>query len=498
MRSKSFSIKPDNHAHRVLKCALSSRILLIALIFLWRSFLGPYDTSASISPTCLSPSNANSDSPVLFPRVASALENSIVWDGVYFVRIAQCGYEYEQSYAFFPLLPICISLVSRTVFAPLIPMIGQRAVLGLSGYVINNVAFIFAALYLYRLSVLILNDPEVALRASILFCFNPASIFYSSIYSESLFALLSVGGLYNLMGGANNIGTLLFALSGAARSNGMLNAGYIGFQTMHWAYDAISLKKHAFVGLQVVVSGALRCFCIFIPFFSFQAYGYFNICRGNADDEMRPWCKARIPLLYDYIQSHYWGVGFLRYFQVKQLPNFLLASPILSFAICSIVHYVKMWPAVFFSLGLGTAPAKKEMSATVFSLGANTDLKTVGVLENETSGTVQDAHCIRLRKRFTKGESIAMNIASEGPPSLPVIVLPFILHLGFMAATAFLIMHVQVATRFLSASPSLYWFASYVMITPSIGKRWRYFIWAYSVSYVLLGSLLFSNFYPFT
>lgn len=61
-----------------------------------------------------------------------------------------------------------------------------------------------------------------------------------------------------------------------------------------------------------------------------------------------------------------------------------------------------------------------------------------------------DAHSVRLRKRFTKGQNIAMNvtsesenITSEGPPNLPVIVLPFILHLGFMAATAFLIMHVQ-------------------------------------------------------
>lgn len=35
------------------------------------------------------------------------------------------------------------------VFAPLVPVIGYRAVLGLSGYVINNIAFVFAALYLY-------------------------------------------------------------------------------------------------------------------------------------------------------------------------------------------------------------------------------------------------------------------------------------------------------------------------------------------------------------
>lgn len=37
------------------------------------------------------------------------------------------------------------------------------------------------ALHSDRLSVIVLKDTEAALRASILFCFNPASIFYSSV-----------------------------------------------------------------------------------------------------------------------------------------------------------------------------------------------------------------------------------------------------------------------------------------------------------------------------
>ncbi|EXB97336.1 hypothetical protein L484_024198 [Morus notabilis] len=67
----------------------------------------------------------------------------------------------------------------------LVPVIGQRAVLGLSGYVINNIAFVFAAVYFYQ-------------------------------YSESLYALFSIGGLYHLISGRNNIVILWFALSGFA------------------------------------------------------------------------------------------------------------------------------------------------------------------------------------------------------------------------------------------------------------------------------------------
>ncbi|KAK0578968.1 hypothetical protein LWI29_019153 [Acer saccharum] len=38
-----------------------------------------------------------------------------------------------------------------------------------------------ALLSLFRFAVVMLKDPEAAFRASVLFCFNPASIFYSSM-----------------------------------------------------------------------------------------------------------------------------------------------------------------------------------------------------------------------------------------------------------------------------------------------------------------------------
>ncbi|XP_047307842.1 GPI mannosyltransferase 2 isoform X2 [Impatiens glandulifera] len=485
MASKS-STEVSSYNRTVLRSATASRLLLISLIVLWRSVLRPYDTSANINATCLSSSAAPSQ--IVFPRVAALIENSIVWDSVYFVRIAQCGYEYEQSYAFLPLLPICMSTITRTVFLPLVPLFGHRAVLGLSGYVINNIAFIFSALYLYRLSVVILKDRDAALRASLLFCFNPASIFYSSIYSESLYSLLSLGGLYALLSGADNAATLVFSFSGCARSNGVVNAGYICYQTMHRAYRAIFHKKDC----RVLAVGALRCLCIFVPFIAFQAFGYYNICLGHSTDKMRPWCKKRIPLLYNFIQSHYWGVGFLKYFQLRQLPNFLLASPILFLALSTIFHYVKQRPEVFFSLGLLQCSNVDE----------DFQPKQLAEKEKIVSGSgksSQENSVLHKRKQKRQIEDFNVNamqhqIADE-QECVPNVILPFVFHLGFMVATAFFVMHVQVSTRFLSASPPLYWFATYIA---RVSKRWGYMIWAYSAAYILLGSLLFSNFYPFT
>nr|XP_043631649.1 GPI mannosyltransferase 2 isoform X2 [Erigeron canadensis] len=486
----------------ILKTAIASRITLLALAIIWRSIATPYDTSASINPPpdcLLAPTNHHHQS-ILFPRIATAIENGIVWDSVYFIRIAQCGgYEYEQTYAFLPLYPLCISLFSQTVLRPLIPLVGHRAVLALSGYALSNISFVFAALFLYRLSVIILKDSEASLRASILFCFNPASIFYSSIYSESLYALLSIGGLNFLMLGANNLATLWFALSGCARSNGVLNAGYIGFQTMHQAYEAVFYKRSTFLAVQVLVSGILRSVCVFVPFVAFQAYGYYNLCDGHNPDKLRPWCEAKIPLLYNFIQSHYWGVGFLRYFQLKQLPNFLLASPILSIAVCSIIHYVKLQPKVFLSLGFQVSPKKHGDANLLLSSGANT--KNTSLSDREISTVVQD-QVLRRRKHNTKQEDPPRlstdNVSTEKLGDFSVIIIPFVLHLGFMVATAFFVMHVQVATRFLSSSPPIYWFASYVLASPGIQRGWRYLIWGYCAAYILLGSLLFSNFYPFT
>lgn len=237
----------------LIKYAIFSRLLVLFLTILWRSLLQPYDTSASLNPPCLY--HKEDSPPFLVANAASrSLENSVVWDSVYFLRITECGYEYEQTYAFLPLLPFFISLFSRTgfgiqisthlipyfgciisivflffldsVFAPLVPLIGLRAVMVLSGYIVSNLAFILAAIYLFRyfidihpksiivsrnksshesfelyklmvfaihhfecltpvvanrLSVIILKDSEASFRASIVFCFNPASIFYSSM-----------------------------------------------------------------------------------------------------------------------------------------------------------------------------------------------------------------------------------------------------------------------------------------------------------------------------
>ncbi|XP_039124292.1 GPI mannosyltransferase 2 [Dioscorea cayenensis subsp. rotundata] len=478
----------------ILRLAFISRLLILTLIVLFRFLFDPYDTSGALNHPCHHLDGTPPPrSPLLWPRVAAAIEQSVVWDSVYFVRIAECGYEYEQTFAFLPLLPVATSLLSRSVLAPLVPVIGCRAVLALAGYVINNVAFIFAALYFYRLSVLILKDSKAAFLASVLFCFNPASVFYSSIYSESLYALFSLGGIYYVFSGSNTLAMLLLAVSGSARSNGVLNAGYFMFLTLVKVYEAVSQNRKIKV-VKAIVDGTLYSICIFIPYVAFQAYGYSNICKGGSLDELRPWCKARIPHLYAFLQSHYWGVGFLRYFQVKQLPNFLLASPILTLAVCSISKYAKSLPQVVQALVVrqGNNPPFSNVTSTAKDGISFKNSKGDSVVKQRRRENADEVQ--KNLKPISQGTIFKTNQGYYN-----IMVLPFILHLGFLTFTAFFVMHVQVSTRFLSASPPIYWFASYTMLSPDRNlAKWRYLISTYFIAYILLGALLFSNFYPFT
>lgn len=62
----------------------------------------------------------------------------------------------------------------------------------------------------------------------------------------------------------------------------------------------------------------------------------------------------------------------------------------------------------------------------------------------------EDVRSTKLRKRSNREGNMAIRQSedkhkpSSDPGRFPVVALPFTLHLGFMAATAFLVMHVQV------------------------------------------------------
>ena len=85
---------------------------------------------------------------------------------------------------------------------------------------------------------------------------------------------------------------------------------------------AIAFPQVAALG--VVLRTAAAGAAVAAPLVGFQYYGWLQHCGPQSAataGELPPWCSQRIPYLYGYVQSHYWGVGFLRYWQPQQVRS---------------------------------------------------------------------------------------------------------------------------------------------------------------------------------
>lgn len=61
----------------------------------------------------------------------------------------------------------------------------------------------------------------------------------------------------------------------------------------------------------------LQCIMVCLPVLLFQFSGWRSFCHKGIVE--RPWCSSGLPNIYSFVQSHYWGVGLLRYFKLQQV-----------------------------------------------------------------------------------------------------------------------------------------------------------------------------------
>lgn len=472
--------------------AVISRITVLSLQFIFNILCPDHYADAFRSP------NDVSERVSLYDNIITLLFNGLTrWDGQYFIHITKYGYTYENILAFYPLYPMLIRIIAgciRTIFFSL----NINSSIIIAAALMNVVCFVKSAIIFYDLSKAVLKNTNTAYRAAILYCVNPATIFFSAIYSESLFAYLTY---YSMLKSIDLDAYVAFpiGLSILTRSNGMVNIGFPIYFQFRKLYNHFVTKYDKLSTLTILKSICSLCNIAIIstvPFILLQIYNYIIFCVPRSNEMFIPqhildhsatnnfvlqgsgnveWCHATLPVAYSYIQNKYWNVGFLKYYAVKQIPNFILALPVLYIMITCIKEYIVEHSKYFCTL---------EFIERI-------------------DGT---AKVVKVKK-------------------YPAEMLVFVVHGLFMTIFCIFFVHIQVSTRLLcSASPLIYWYCTLTMsYTPccndergyesieNMCSKWKVFLFtqrkyilkdklilAYFLGYAIVGCFMFSNFLPWT
>lgn len=419
------------------------------------------------------------------------------WDAQYYMHIAKNGYTYENSIAFPPLYPVTVRLIA-IFLQNFITCVNFDSLLLLIFFIFNSIIFIKAATTLYELSEILLY-PSIAYKSAVLFSFNPASVFFSAPYTETLFSYLTFKSILNCLqfyrkysdkATVANINDLFFilpiSLSTCTRSNGVLNTGFFIYMLICLFID--NFPKNHIMQFIFIIKYLLLMFMYILlsllPFLLYQQFCFDTFCKdfnvvlpeyvknyGNEQGFVLPgehskhnqsWCAKEIPVAYSYVQEHYWNVGFLRYYEFKQIPNFVLATPILALVICNCLLYLK-----------------RNCSRNVL-------------------------HLFSFKRLYEKSKNF--NILYE------TTLFVFVIHAFTFSLFCLFFVHIQVSTRMLcSSTPFVYWISAFhlqntnfkndVLKSFFFGKfssNLEKFIKLYFMSYFFIGTILFCNYLPFT
>jgi Gpi18-like mannosyltransferase len=135
------------------------------------------------------------------------------WDSVWYLAIARDGYADAPDHAkaaFYPLYPLLVHAGGWVVRSQLV-----------AGILVSLACFLGALVLLHRLAAIELGQAH-ARGAVLLVAFFPTAFFFSAVYSESLFLLLSVGTVLAARRGRWAWAGIAGGLAAATRNSGVL------------------------------------------------------------------------------------------------------------------------------------------------------------------------------------------------------------------------------------------------------------------------------------
>ncbi|KAJ7129822.1 glycosyltransferase family 76 protein [Mycena crocata] len=246
------------------------------------------------------------------------------WDALHFHHIARSGYVYEHEWAWLPGLPFLLSLFPNSLLAPTLVSLAIACDMTST---------------MYSLSLHHLGSPALARLAAVLSLLpsSPATLFLAP-YTEPFFTYLSYKGMLYCAQSRYFAAAIAFTLAATFRSNGFLLSGFI-----IWDLLVQPVLQRKPINFKYVVACVCMSALPFAPFVAHNYAAYTAFCTGAQSPAA--WCAKTLPLIYSHVQERYWNVGFLRYWTLQQLPNFLIAAPpllaISAFSVHNLSHYLK-------------------------------------------------------------------------------------------------------------------------------------------------------------
>jgi hypothetical protein len=482
-----------------------------------------------------------------------------------------------------PLYPRLIQIVAGflldhlpSAFAPST----CEQVLALSGLVVSNLAFIASLMVLHQFTFLQLQNRTLANRVGLLYAINPASVFFSTAYSESTFAVLIFSGCY-LFAGADKdddgggdggvrprttttttpddqqpatgdektaeeegpappspmrmpvfasllsqillrtLALVCWWLASWTRSNGLLYT--VGFVLLWGLARSIRRKSPTFLLQSLLVSGLLYS----TSFRLHNKIGYDRHCRWDRGEpvsssrtrwKLRPgWCHhgSNDPTssqfnLYSHVQNLHWNVGFLRYYRVKQIPNFVLAAPVLIVGLTGTICWIRRsWRRYRSLWGDSVSPTMVLQGrwAPVVAVSLQPVAWALSALQESAqpmpppSPDGDKCKAIKSEKHTPDGyegfKDARGDCVDKGVTYLcysPVL-LPHYAVLGAATLLCLGYAHIQISTRLLcSTCPALYWH----LAAQLTDKRWGGWVVAWCLLYLITGSVLHATWLPWT
>ncbi|KAL0220876.1 hypothetical protein RCL1_000730 [Eukaryota sp. TZLM3-RCL] len=482
-------LKPDSFdsaSKSLFQLSVFYRVLVIFCLILSANFLSSYDSSSillSVNSISQHPHNCYSKHKIahaicsFFIKSSSSLCN---WDGQHLSVIAQNGYTTDQSFAFFPGFPFLTKFISF-FFNSILRFSSPYLSTCLIGALVSNILLIMSCHYFFVLSTLVLGHWKISFKATLLFIVaHPGNVFFSVNYSESLFLFLTLFGLCHLFTvrltnhSSESVrlvqskmivsmsSVIAFFFASFVKSIGIFNVIFIIFTGFK---DGYFKRFGKFIRL------CLYCLLVTLPYFAFQFYSCSKV-REIAPELCPKW--HNFLQVYSKIQSKYWNIGAFNYWNLKQSPNFILASPLIFLTITTVVTSCLIQLTLLNSL-LFRSKIKKITSRTgrKFAIKTGDDV-TVDSIQSSTFDN------FGLNSGFIFG---------------------FLLHLLILFFIVLIFGHVQTISRILTVNPLNYWVLSWLIFANNQTKSkvyWGLFLFSCFSFLSIFGTVFFATFNPFT